>query len=348
MNFQVPLTVDGNQFVLEFDPERTPGAQMANQFCTEQGPALGVTAETLPTCLDQVTRHIQTFVTRWIADRTLQVPVVVNGTQFDVVFLPERDDISVLAGRLCAADQLGLSPDMVGNCVNGVVNYLRRSSNDWTQEKTLRTSFTVSGLPFDVSFMPERESVQDVAKKLCVQYAANLGLTEETLASCIAPVAELLADRVNSWVRSKTLSSTINVNGQDYVVSFHPERETVASLARRVCLEKAEELQITNDNFAAKCFNPLVDYFNKEVSAWIESKRVTVRMSIGDEQLDAVVVPERESTSQVAQRICLQRADKLGLTTENFVAECVDPVNKLLVDGVNNWLAMRQRQAAQA
>ncbi|RYY85175.1 hypothetical protein EON63_07885 [archaeon] len=86
---------------------------------------------------------------------------------------------------------------------------------------------------------------------------------------------------------------------------------------------------------------PLTEVLTKEVEAWVNSKRVTVPINLKGEEVTVTVVPERQSTLSVAQQVCVSRAEKLELTNENIVANCVQPVNQLLAEAVEQWVQQR-------
>ena len=302
---------------------------------------MGVTEETANTCVDRVADYAQRAVDNWVAARSLRIPVVVNGTRFQVTLFPEIDDIASTSTDVCDNTELGKTEEGRAACLDGVNRYLVQSVRSWADEKTLRTSVTIGENSLEVEFMPEIQSPEQMAAKLCSSYMEQLGVTPEGIDGCTSPVAEYLAVRVNDWVNSKRLTTKVKFNDVENTLSFFPEREGAASVARRVCLEKAVELQLTQENFDGNCAAPLTNLLTQEVQAWVDSKRVTVPMTIAGEELTVTVVPERQSTVSVAQQVCVSRAEKLSLTNENFVETCVQPVNNLLVAAVEQWAAQR-------
>lgn len=342
------MTISGAQFTLRFAPEETSANEMAGRLCKEQAAVIGVdTDEQLSNCIAQVTSYVQQNVDNWMAEKTLQVPVTVSGTRFDVKYLPELDDARVLAARLCSAEQLSLNEADHAGCVDGVVEYLHRRGRAWVDEKTLRTRLTVQGLPFELAFMPERQSAAQMATRVCSEHAEALGITEANLAECVAAVGATLSDRVSRWVNSKTLSVPVTVNGQTFSVIFFPERESVDAVARRVCLSQAEALQLTDATYGPDCRDPLAQFLNAQIEAWLTDKQVIVRLTMGGEEVAAIVAPDRQTTSSVAQRVCVERAAALGLTRETIGTECIEPVDRLLQAGVQNWQAERARRLLQ-
>lgn len=326
---------------MRFPPERVAPRDMATRLCTEQATVLGITDETLATCVDKVADYAQRAVDNWVEARSLRIPVVVNGTRFQVTLFPEIDDIGSTATQICDATEIGKTEEGRGACLDRVNRYLVQSVRSWADEKTLRTSVNIGDNSFEVEFMPEIQSPEQMAAKLCSSYMDQLGVTPEGLGACTSPVADYLVGRVNNWVNSKRLVTKVNINNVDNTLTFFPEREGPDSVARRVCLEKAEELQLTQENFNERCGTPLTELLVKEVEAWVNSKRVTVPMTLGDEDVSVTVVPERQSTVSVAQQVCVSRAEKLGLTNENVVQDCVEPVNNLLVAAVEKWAQQR-------
>lgn len=228
--------------------------------------------------------------------------------------------------------------------------YIQRRINAFFAEKTLEVPLTINGnLTFNIRFLPERQSPVEVATSLCVNYATDLELTEETVRpNCISPVANFLADQVDRWIRSKTLEFSFQVNGKDYSVSFLPERTASAQVAQQFCLQNADALQLTNENFIQKCADPMNKFFQDTVEQWVESKRVTIPIVMGGKRVNVVFIPERESVLNVARNVCRQQAEALSLTEENFNVECVDPLTRTLREGLTNWVTERRERAAAA
>lgn len=68
-------------------------------------------------------------------------------------------------------------------------------------------------------------------------------------------------------------------------VSFMPQKETAADMARRLCVEKAEEIGgLTNENVVSSCIEPVAAFFDKEVAKWLADKTIELTVKLNDEE----------------------------------------------------------------
>jgi len=66
--------------------------------------------------------------------------------------------------------------------------------------------------------MPEKENAADMARRLCVERAADIGglTNENVMTRCIEPVAAYLQQQVEQWTLSKTLTVDVKINDDTY------------------------------------------------------------------------------------------------------------------------------------
>lgn len=230
-------------------------------------------------------------------------------------------------------------------CVAPIQNFIQRRVVNFFAEKTLEFPLTINeNMTFDIRFLPERDSPVQLAQELCVRYAGQFNLTEETIqGACIVPVASYLFDRVEAWIRSKTLEFQFLANGQSYTISFLPERASSIQVAQRFCLRNARDFDLTEENFVSKCVAPMNEYIQSTILNWIDSKRLTVGIQIGDKNHNITFIPERQPTIYVARNFCYDQANALALNDETFVRDCVSPVNQILTDRLNAWVEERRK-----
>lgn len=340
------MNIAGTSFNVRFEPERQTSAEMARLLCTQRADVIGVTQNNVDECVQKVGTYLQTSVNRWVDEKTLRVPLTVKGTPFDLRFIPERTGAVDVARRLCSeqAGTLGVTQETFLGCVEPVANYVQDAVNDHFAEKTLQVNVPIEDKVFQVSFLPERQSASEMANRLCVENAKTLGITSETLAACTNPVADYLTRAVQQWVDSKTLAFTFNYAQKPYSLSFMPERQTSASVAREFCVRGAAELGLTEQTVVANCINPVQDYIRQQVQAWVESKRLVVDITVGTEPFQIVMFPERESIAAVVRRFCSVNAAVFNLTEENAVRACINPVSDIVRDGVAKWFNSRQQR----
>lgn len=338
---QVDLDISGVAFNIRFSPEVESAASVAQRLCTEQASRIGVNQENLKDCLSKVGNYLQAAVDDWLSEKTLSAPVTVNGKRINVEFIPEADTPVSVATNVCKTHHEFLGVTNMDSCVKAIGDHLQGLVDNWYAEKTMNVPLSISGKEFELTFMPERQSPQDMAKKLCVEQAGNLGVTQETLPTCVGKVTEYLNNAVTEWVQSKTLDFSLTVDNKPYRFRFFPERESSEVVARRFCASHAEEFQLNRENIDGVCVEPMNTRIAEVVRQWVESKVVTVPVKVGTQVVDIRFIPERENTRRVATRFCLTNAQALQLTKENIVGNCVEPVNNILLEGLQKSAATK-------
>ena len=273
---QVPLTLDGNTFDVKFMPELQSATNMANQLCQQHLTASGMGMDKAAACVGPVTSYLQNSINSWVAEKTLEVSVPIDGKVFDVTFLPERQSASDMASKLCInnAATLGVTQATLPNCLGAVTEFLQNSVNRWVQSKTVTIDINVNQKPFTLRFMPERVTAGEMARRLCVEQAADLGLNQQNIASqCIAPITDELTARIDRWIQAKTLVVPLTIGGVAHRISMLPEHDKVARVARTFCVGQAEALGLTEVNIAQQCVVPVADLLQREATAWTAQRR---------------------------------------------------------------------------
>ena len=68
-----------------------------------------------------------------------------------------------------------------------------------------------------------------------------------------------------------------------FKVKYMPERESSLVMARKLCIERAQEIGgLTNENVVSSCIEPVVNFLQKSVQEWIDSKSLVVPIKIND------------------------------------------------------------------
>merc|ERR1712227_339635 len=114
---------------------------MAKKICIEKSQDMGITAETLPSCTGPMEVYLRQAVDNWMLEKTLELPVTVNGVTFDLRFLPERESPISMARKLCVenANTIGglTNENIATACVNPVADYVESGVKNWINEKTI-------------------------------------------------------------------------------------------------------------------------------------------------------------------------------------------------------------------
>lgn len=341
----VNLNLAGRNFNVRFEPELDSTDTMANKLCTENAELVGFTEANMSSCVGPVKNYLSNAVNEWVVDRTLDVPVTIEGYTFDVSFLPEVQSSSDLATNVCTqyAGAVGtLTAEASALCNQRVSSYLQSTVNSWAAEKTLEIPLTIKDTTFDVRFLPERESAQNVATRICTEHAQRLELDENSLPGCIGPVTDYLTRAINEWVLEKTIVVDVNLNDNPYTLRFMPERIRGSAMAQRLCVEQAATLGLTEDTLYSSCVNPVADFIAEKIKLWLADKILEVPVEIGEVSTVVRFMPERESTRSVARTFCVKNATTLNLTEENIITNCLDPVTVFLQQQAQLWAAQRR------
>jgi hypothetical protein len=356
-NIDVPLTIAGITFNVKFEPEKVTPESMARRLCIEQAATIGFAEEALTSgCIEPITRYLQSSVTTWFEEKTMEVPLTISEQTYRISFIPERDSIASIARRFCTeqAPSIGVPPGSPA-CVEPTIRYLQSSVNSWMADKTLDFPITVNGKSFDMHFLPERETAITLARNLCVNQADAIGgiTTENVEEACITPVKSYVQDRVDEWTAEKTLEIPLRLNGKSFDLSFIPSRESSERMARKLCVSQADEIGgLTDGNIVESCIQPVNVFIQGEVDKWTSEKTLSLSIKLNGKEFDVRFMPARESPSKMARKLCIEQADAIGgLTTDTVESECIAPVEKYLQKCVDEWVvanAAKAEQVAQA
>ena len=262
-----------------------------------------------------------------------------DGNRFSIEFEPELTSTDSVASQLCNdnVELLNLNESSLPGCISPISQYLLTSVKNWVDDKALRTSLTVDGVQTEILFYPEVDTASDVAVSYCQRNAETLALTSENITNCINPVERYLQGAVVSWINEKTLETVLTINGYSFDVNFIPSRQTSASFANQLCVRNSELLSVTDQNLL-ECISPVNDYLNKAIAQWIESKTLTVQVTVNKEPLTITYMPERTSSLSVARTFCNRASVALGNEEDDLVNNCVLPISKYLTQSVNEWI----------
>jgi hypothetical protein len=344
------LSISNHSFTVRFAPETQKAEQVAEKICTEKGEEIGVTGETYNNCVNNVGQYLKAQVDNWADEKIVTFPVTLNTTQFNVRFIPELSDPVAVATNICSQyAKQSETPFNHDSCVRATANYIQSRVNNFFDEKTLSLSLRLNeDLTVTARFLPERQSPQDVATQICRQYAEPLQLTNENVReTCLVPVTNYLATAVENWVRSKTLEFELTIEGNPYTVSFMPERTSALTVAQEFCRTNAEKFQLTQENWMDKCVQPVSGRITSTIQAWVDNKKLVVPLQVGEKPINVEFIPERQSVRDVAMQFCESQQEPMGLTTANWIQQCVNPAIGLLNQGLDNWVAQRRQQLQQ-
>lgn len=217
---EIPLSVNEQKLSLKFMPERESAALIAERFCRDQGTTLlGVPADDIQVCTDPVQIHIEKEINKWMEERTIRLKLQLVGHVLDIDFLPEVENTVSTATRVCEAEaaRLGIGKaNLVTNCVEPIAEALSFYVDEWVADKTLNVPMVLNdNLKIDVTFLPNRQTVESVADSVCREQGEALKLTDATFQDfCVQPIATYLEAAVADWRTMKEQNKSEKQQGQ--------------------------------------------------------------------------------------------------------------------------------------
>jgi hypothetical protein len=128
----------------------------------------------------------------------------------------------------------------------------------------------------------------------------------------------------------------VSISGVSFTVRFSPQEETSKAIAERLCREQADRIGVTNENFPT-CIERVSGYLQNQVDAWYDEKYFSTPLNLSGTQFDIRFIPEIDSPTKIAQKLCLENQVILGLTTETGLNNCITPVANYLTTKVRSW-----------
>lgn len=139
----VPMRVGDRDYTLQFTPQRTSPAQVATQFCIEQGSSLGFNNDNVNTCIEPIAQYLagaiqnkgQTAsVNQKAAASTeknpLEVTLTVAGVEYGLSFDPFVVSSRAVAEEFCSSKgaELGVTnANFVSSCVEPVTRVVEEA-----------------------------------------------------------------------------------------------------------------------------------------------------------------------------------------------------------------------------
>lgn len=70
---QFPLTINDQEFRVQFRADLVSANDAARQFCLKESQSVGVTSETIMNCINPVKSYILDKIQQWVTSRTIKV-----------------------------------------------------------------------------------------------------------------------------------------------------------------------------------------------------------------------------------------------------------------------------------
>jgi hypothetical protein len=219
-------------------------------------------------------------------------------------------------------------------------------------QEILSVNLNIDGREFGVKF-PTSISALAVAQQFCIEQATTLGVVQETLAACIAPVEKFLSSAISDDIRKKAVNSMndrnvqvkLRVNEIDYEITFQPSAVSIEAVANEFCTEKSQELGVTQETLSA-CIAQINAYVLQQLKSYVETNTQTataqnndelmrVPLRIGDREYTVEFIPMQTTPNQIATQFCIEVGASLGFTNEN-IGECISPVQSYLTQVIDD------------
>lgn len=125
-----------------------------------------------------------------------QVPVPIEDKVFDVSFRLDRTSPADMARKLCTENAQILNITDMNACVTPVANYIFERSNEYLADRSIEVPISVNNVDLTVKFRLDLQTMSEMARKVCVDQADKIGITNENLNKCLADVEVYINDYV--------------------------------------------------------------------------------------------------------------------------------------------------------
>ena len=145
----IKLRANEKDYEITFQPSAVSIDGVANAFCSEKGEELGVTQQSFPECVQQISDYVmgelQDFVNASAAPAktqppappagALRLPLKIGDREFAVEFVPQTVTPQQVATQFCVEQgrSLGFTEENVYECINPVAAYLANAIEERTQ-----------------------------------------------------------------------------------------------------------------------------------------------------------------------------------------------------------------------
>ena len=229
-----------------------------------------------------------------------QIPVTVDGRNYEIKFNVGKDTILDTAARFCKANSndFGVTAETITNCIDPIAAYLQRSieseisqiynsltstsssESSAVKRDSIVVSMVVEGITYDITLRPDIASASNAATVFCREKASEIGVTEATFPNCVNSVSEYLqrailklsdaslatpaaeTAAVNSEQSDGMLTTPLRMSGVSYNIRFKPEPSSIASIATRFCQEQGLAAGVTAQTMPS-CINAVTQYLQQ-------------------------------------------------------------------------------------
>ena len=157
----IKLRANEKDYEITFQPSAVSIDGVANAFCSEKGGELGVTEQSFPECVRQISdyimRELQDFVNASTTPAraqppappagTMRLPLKIGDREFAVEFVPQNVTPQQVATQFCVEQgrSLGFSEENVFECINPVAAYLANAIEERTQARKPKEFQVIDG-----------------------------------------------------------------------------------------------------------------------------------------------------------------------------------------------------------
>jgi len=263
----VPITIGGNEFTVRFRPDVVKVEDVAKQLCTENAEKLAITEANFAGCVNPVAEFFQKAVDRYASQRTMVVPVTIAGNEFNIRFRADLVSAVDVAKQLCTenASKIGVTEETLAECVNPVGEYLQNALNQYVAEKTMQIPLTVENKEYTLSFRPDITTAVEVSEQFCVQAAKEIGVTDETIMTCVRSVAEYVQKAVAQRLEARLLTIPLTVSNKEFTIRIQPDLESAIDAAAQICEGNGELIGVTKET-APACIRDIVQYIRQLIT----------------------------------------------------------------------------------
>lgn len=186
----IPLKIEDNDFRVQFRPDLVSPVDVAKKLCADNAEKLKVTEETFAACVNPIADYLQASVNEYVAERTLTIPIVVEGKDFTIRFRPDLASVSEVAEQFCiqAAGDIGITDETLPACVREIAQYTSNAANKIYEDRMIAVPIKIGEIEFTMRIQPTITSATEAAVKICEGNGEKIGVTKEQVPACVNDV----------------------------------------------------------------------------------------------------------------------------------------------------------------
>eukprot|EP01035_Chromulina_nebulosa_P017600 gene17600-23172_t len=131
----------------------------------------------------------------------------------------------------------------------------------------------------------------------------------------------------------------IKLNGNPFNVTFAPDLVDPLKISVKLCQETEKTLQLTQETFPL-CISQVSEYFKRVIDEYNDRLSLKVTLTVSGNDFDIRYRPDLVSSETMANKLCIENSNTLGINNETLV-NCIKPVKDYLLNAATKFIQSR-------